>query len=649
MKWLLSFGVLLIATSVMVEGVCDIYQTNNIQIDFCNFAEIVTSIVPGLVSSNQLILDCSNSDTLIQDALALLDNIINDNQCVDPCSSNPCVQGTCIRITSQEYQCSCNSGYAGFNCDVDIDECASSPCVNGLCVNVVGGFQCTCDAGFGGERCDTDIDECLSNPCANNGVCQDQINGYTCQCAPGFDGLNCDNDIDECLSNPCVNGVCLDQVNGYTCQCTPGYDGLHCDNDIDECLSNPCVNGVCQNHINNYTCLCDPGFHGRHCDYDINECESSPCVNGYCTDLINGFQCQCDAGFDGDRCEIDIDDCASNPCVNGQCVDFVNYFHCECDVGYSGERCDMVEGSGPECYVEDDGSDYRGTIAMTKSGYDCQNWANTHPQHVSDFDHFLFRDHENYCRNYPGSGRTAPWCYTTVEEVEWEYCLLIPKKSDVCTDKPAIPDFDTLVAEFAAITDYDRAECYTDDTGLDYTGYVDVTIEGYKCQRWDVNYPQKRSGQAKKAKPRFDHIRFGSHNYCRNMGSAPDGTATGPWCWIADTSAGKTWDYCDTGRYKKDSCDGKGTAVSQLRYGVYPECYLLGSGTDYAGDLSITEAGETCQNWADLGNSYAQTFGDLGNKCRNVDGSGLSRVFCYVNNTKQTCAVKDYYDGCYIR
>ena len=74
----------------------------------------------------------------------------------------------------------------------EINYCEVQPCVNGACHRLTGGYVCTCDAGWTGDDCDLDIDECLSFPC-HNGQCNNEINGYTCDCTAGFDGINCQN------------------------------------------------------------------------------------------------------------------------------------------------------------------------------------------------------------------------------------------------------------------------------------------------------------------------------------------------------------------------------------------------------------------------------------------------------------------------
>eukprot|EP00057_Strongylocentrotus_purpuratus_P027550 XP_011682024.1 PREDICTED: neurogenic locus notch homolog protein 1 [Strongylocentrotus purpuratus] len=821
-----SFAViclLLSVAGVMVEGTCNIYQMTTIQIDFCNYAEVITNLVPGMVSANQLqhcianmdkdmckpVNDCGDSENMLSEALVLLDNILNDNSCTDPCTSTPCVHGSCNRLTSETYSCTCAGGYTGTNCEQDINECASNPCQNGgMCADDINTFSCNCAPGFGGDRCEVNVDECASSPCMN-GVCVDGLNSFTCNCASGFEGANCEFNIDECASSPCMNGVCVDGLNAFTCNCAEGYEGANCEFNIDECASNPCLNGgVCVDGLNSFTChcaegyeganceieinfcefmpcanggectnavggftclcapgfagetcegdidecarnepclnggicdnthggyLCDcapgflgehcetdidecarnepclnggicdnthggyicdcapgfngehcetdidecarnepclnggicnnthggyicdcaPGFIGEHCGTDIDECASGPCLNGgVCNNLPGDYECICSPGFSGSNCETDIDECASGPCQNGGvCSDLLNDYSCTCAPAFIGTNCENVAivGSGAACYTESDGSDYRGEASTTISGYMCQAWANTHPNRVGNLEHFLFHDDSNYCRNYAGSGKSAPWCYTILEEVEWEYCGNISTVFDVCTDKPAIEDFTEQKAAFDAIADYAAAECYTDPTGLDYTGYVAMTEGGFECQRWDVNFPNPRN-DAKKSKPRHDAVLFGSHNYCRTDGNGPEGTTEGPWCWIADPSAGMRWGYCDTARYLNSSCPGKGTPVGQPRIGMNPECMTTARGPDYQGNVNTSETGLTCIAWADLepSNRYYLLFGLAENKCRSYDtGDDWGRPWCYVSPTKtEKCQVKDHYEEC---
>ncbi|XP_048583235.1 neurogenic locus Notch protein isoform X2 [Nematostella vectensis] len=273
-------------------------------------------------------------------------NGINCEIEINECDSGPCNNGGTCTDRVNGYECVCNAGYTGTRCEIDIDECTSSPCVNGgTCTDAVNNYTCACLPGFTGQRCEIDIDECASNPCINGGTCTDMVNGYNCTCPPGYNGTTCEIDINECASNPCLNGgTCNDLVNGYNCNCPPGYNGTTCEIDINECASNPCVNGgTCADLVNGFNCTCPPGYKGTKCEIDINECESNPCANGgTCADQVNSFSCTCVSGYIGLKCETDINECASNPCVNGgTCTDLVNGFHCTCPPGYNGTKCEI--------------------------------------------------------------------------------------------------------------------------------------------------------------------------------------------------------------------------------------------------------------------------------------------------------------------
>ena len=129
-------------------------------------------------------------------------------------------------------------------------------------------YSCSCQPGYFGRNCEMEIDECLPRPCENGGTCTDFVNGYRCNCSTDFEvwymhytaifliitmhcmhlfqGVNCDVDMNMCRSNPCLNGATCDNApNGYSCMCAPGYTGFNCMNDTNECISDPCVHGTC--------------------------------------------------------------------------------------------------------------------------------------------------------------------------------------------------------------------------------------------------------------------------------------------------------------------------------------------------------------------------------------------------------------------
>ncbi|XP_048735670.2 sushi, nidogen and EGF-like domain-containing protein 1, partial [Ostrea edulis] len=223
-----------------------------------------------------------------------------------------------------------------------VDECASSPCRHGNCSNEYLYYECICDPGYSGVNCENEIDECQSSPCLH-GNCSDGFNHYTCHCQAGYSGNNCETEIDECASSPCVYGTCTDFVSGYACNCMTGYMGMYCETDINECQSSPCIHGNCSDHVNRYTCQCYPGYAGTNCQINIDDCVDSPCFHGNCTDQVNGYICECEARYSGVVCETEIDRCTSSPCVHGSCIDKIDDYFCVCDTGYHGRKCSVFE------------------------------------------------------------------------------------------------------------------------------------------------------------------------------------------------------------------------------------------------------------------------------------------------------------------
>ncbi|XP_076976893.1 apolipoprotein(a)-like [Tamandua tetradactyla] len=171
--------------------------------------------------------------------------------------------------------------------------------------------------------------------------------------------------------------------------------------------------------------------------------------------------------------------------------------------------------SVPEC--KDDcmhcsGENYKGKIAKTASGFDCQAWDSQSP-HTHGYQPSKFPNKNlnmNYCRNPDGEPR--PWCYTTDPNKRWEYCN-IPR----CTTPPPSsgPTYQCLKGQ-----------------GESYRGKVAVTVSGHTCQHWNVQTPHNH-----KWTPENFPCKNLIENYCRNPG---DGTA--PWCYTTNSEV--RWEYC---------------------------------------------------------------------------------------------------------
>ncbi|XP_072049112.1 uncharacterized protein [Amphiura filiformis] len=345
------------------------------------------------------------------------------------------------------HDCTCNAGFRrdGLTC-TDDNECLSNLCdPNATCTNNPGSFDCTCNAGFSGDgfSC-SDDDECLSSSCNPNAACINTPGSFDCTCNAGFygDGFIC-TDVDECLTIPCdSNANCNNNHGSYDCTCNVGFsgDGFSCSDD-DECMNSPChSNATCSNNPGSYDCTCNAGFSGDGLNCSDIECYSDAIGGDYRGTVavtVTGKTCQKWTEQVPHQHEVTPDNYPGiglgdhNYCRNPDnepkgtwCYTIDEELRWEyCDIG-STRFC----GSGDnECYSDANGADFRGRVAITRTGNVCQKWTEQVP-HVhtyytlENFPESGLGDH-NYCRNPdPDDGQGGAWCYTTNEAIRFEYC-----------------------------------------------------------------------------------------------------------------------------------------------------------------------------------------------------------------------------------
>ena len=132
--------------------------------------------------------------------LFLLKNVQTNKefQQANVCNLNECIFGTCEILSSYSYQCHCNQGITGKNCNQRIpvnnlnNLCLTNPCYNNsTCIlsnNNNGQFTCNCNSNLnGGLLCKGTLNSCQ---CQNGGTCI-PINtnslpiSYECTCPSG--------------------------------------------------------------------------------------------------------------------------------------------------------------------------------------------------------------------------------------------------------------------------------------------------------------------------------------------------------------------------------------------------------------------------------------------------------------------------------
>ncbi|KAK1785336.1 hypothetical protein P4O66_018714 [Electrophorus voltai] len=223
----------------------------------------------------------------------------------------------------------------------DLNYCGNHlPCKNGgTCINTEPNeYQCVCQEGFLGRNCDIAMLHCDSNPCGRGSTCRETSQGFQCLCAPGWTGRSCQIDMNECETGICVHAhSCRNLIGGYLCDCLPEWDGPNCDRRNGSCQG-PCFNG---GRCEDSQCICLPGFSGERCQTAVGPCDSTPCLHGgECLAQKGGVFCNCPRGYTGTYCEEVADLCNPNPCQKGvPCQSTEGGYMCACPEGYFGNEC----------------------------------------------------------------------------------------------------------------------------------------------------------------------------------------------------------------------------------------------------------------------------------------------------------------------
>ena len=594
----------------------------------------------------------------------------NCEQLVEPCASNPCVthfegnlsidqyssiasnqKSHCTNIHYQpfpdtnsvynqiadkkpEYECHCQIGFTGTNCEIRINECVSNPCgENGNCYDLEqkpGQFQCSCLHGFEGELCNQARNPCQSWPCQNNGFCNIITSLiFTCECPPEFYGPLCQYEKDFCESDPCLNkGICLGRKG--ECLCMKGFTGRSCEINLNECNSQPCGNhGECIDQFGLFLCECEPGFTGTFCNKNINDCQSNPCsLYGKCEDGVNFYRCLCDLGFTGKLCEIELDYCQSRPCKNdATCKNLPNGYKCECSAEYYGVTCanklnvcQQIDCRNGQCIENEELQEKFECLCET--GYRGKFCEFDIPECAS-----------NPCENFsfcfePNPGKFECRCLPGFEgarcEIDIDDCTPNPCKfsnvnfKDTCRDKPNGYECICGLGFFGKNCQYEADECSSDPC---LNGKCIDHINAYTCE---CDFPYLEYNNCRSIK-NFCVDEGSFQNTCQNGANCRQGLSeitelTGEFfkCNCADGFQGK---YCqkDVDECQSSPCKNDGICHNHVGYFTCECTYPFGGqyceqNIDVCNSVPCVNSG-TCNSIAADKFTCTCQAGRTGNQC----------------------------------
>jgi hypothetical protein len=148
-----------------------------------------------------------------------------------------------------------STSMTGTFCNISQQACnLLQPCYNsGTCQNnqsLPVGYQCSCQQGFDGSQCQDDNRPCKDSRCWNGGKNNRYINErqihlihwkglctnvssihFNCSCVDGWTGINCETKVDYCVNVTCANGgICRAILEGFECECLgTSYSGRYCE------------------------------------------------------------------------------------------------------------------------------------------------------------------------------------------------------------------------------------------------------------------------------------------------------------------------------------------------------------------------------------------------------------------------------------
>ncbi|XP_028998014.2 venom prothrombin activator porpharin-D-like [Betta splendens] len=269
------------------------------------------------------------------------------------CESHPCAHGGLCKDGIGSYQCFCQTGYQGFNCEIvipDLCETKNGGCEH-FCNVIQGNVQCLCADGYFLASDEKSCHSVIPDLCeTKNGGCEHFCNviqgNVQCSCADGYflasDEKSCHSVIPDLCETK--NGGCehfCNVIQGIVqCSCADGYflasDDKSCHSNITPDLCET-KNGGCEHFCNvirgNVQCSCADGYFlasddPKSCDSNktykcgaiisqdartvFRERQNTTMCNATTLDLINSTKSQNSASQTVPKQEV------SEPRINGE-------------------------------------------------------------------------------------------------------------------------------------------------------------------------------------------------------------------------------------------------------------------------------------------------------------------------------------------